>query len=103
MTTNRTATAIHKRMRDLAINTARAEGQQICLECGCWIDWEHSSQPNSPEADEIIPYVTTGHTSTDPANWRVICRTCNRSKGGKLGASRSTQSNPHRIETSQQW
>ena len=101
MTTSRTGTATHKRMRAKLIAKAKREGQTNCPIDGRWIDWNTHGLPSSPEADEITPYANTGTTSTDPANWRIICQHCNRQLGGELGAHRTQQQG--NLQTSRAW
>lgn len=62
---------------------AQARGQWTCPICGTPIDWTSAGRPNSPEVDHIIPHAKGG-TDT-PGNLRVICRTCNRTRGGAQG------------------
>ena len=102
MTTSRTGTAIHRNMRAQTIHQAQANHQQTCPICGHWIDWDTHGKPNSPEADEIIPYYTTGQTSTNPNNWRIICRHCNQQLGAKHGNQQRWHT-PNPLTTSQHW
>lgn len=80
---SRTSTATWKRTRDATKAKAQAQGQWACPLCGQPIDWLYAGHPNSPEVDHIIPYAKGG-TDT-PENLRVICRTCNRTRGGAQG------------------
>lgn len=85
MATSRSSTTAHKRMRGIVIATAIAQGITHCPSCGVELDYDAKDRPpNAPEADEIIPFAKTGVTSTDPADWQVLCRTCNRRKSDKM-------------------
>ena len=99
----RSSTATHKRMRDKTRRAAQDAGQASCPLCGRWLDWTRAGQPNSAEADEITPYALTGQTSTDPANWRIICRHCNQRRGATLGNQRRQRPDKHILTTSTPW
>lgn len=89
---SRTATPAWRQLRKTKIEEAQARGQTTCLICRAWLDYEHKGQPNSPELDHIVPYAAGG--TDHPNNTRIICRTCNRRLGGKLGNQRSRARKP---------
>jgi len=61
-------------------NVIHSRVNGVCEDCG--IDTvPFKGQPNSFEADHIVPFSKGGFTSID--NGQCLCRTCNRSKGGK--------------------
>lgn len=82
MSTNRTGTGAWKNLRAAIIAEAQARGHTTCPTCGSWIDYRHAGLPNSPEVDHITPHALGG--ADTPANLRVTCRTCNRSRGARM-------------------
>jgi len=83
-------------MRKVALATAQARGITHCPSCGVELDYESKDRPpNAAEADEIIPFAVTGETSTDPADWQVLCGTCNRKKGAQVGEQGAAWENPY--------
>jgi 5-methylcytosine-specific restriction protein A len=82
MATSRTGTAQHKRWRAAVIKRDRDQGITACPLCGQPLDYQNSGQPNSVEADHIIPHKYGGPTTLD--NGRAICRHCNQSRGARL-------------------
>jgi 5-methylcytosine-specific restriction protein A len=82
MSTSRTGTAQHKRWRTAVLKRDRDNGVERCPLCGVALDFEHGKQPNSAEADHIIPHKWGGQSTLD--NGRTICRHCNQSRGAKL-------------------
>ncbi|QJC22701.1 HNH endonuclease [Arcanobacterium buesumense] len=79
MPTNRTGTAKHKRFRQNVLHRDQTNGLTHCPLCGTQLAWGTHGQPNSPEADHIIPARWGGADTTD--NGQTICRHCNQSKG----------------------
>ena len=95
MRTNRTASAAHIRWRDRVLARAQQAGQTTCPLCGVELAWGEYGLPNSVEADHIIPVRWGGRNEL--SNGQAVCRTCNRSKGGREGplmpVSRQTRAN----------
>lgn len=85
--TQRNNTGRWKRLAQQAKANALEAGQYTCPLCRVLLDYTRSKQPNSAEADHIIPYAQGGQDTL--ANIRIICRRCNQSRGGKLGNQRS--------------
>ena len=83
MATSRTGTTTWLKVARQAKAQAQANGQTTCPECGTWLDWERSRQPNSPEADHIISHANGGPDHI--TNTRIICRLCNQRLGAKTG------------------
>lgn len=69
-----------------AIALAQENQQYQCPLCRVRLDYSRSRQPNSPEADHIIPYAEGGQDVLE--NVRIICRRCNQSLGGRLGRAK---------------
>lgn len=84
---SRTGTAKWLRLAKEAKTRAQHDGQFTCPLCGVALDYTRSRQPNSPEADHVVPYSQGGEDVIE--NIRIICRLCNQKLGGKLGASMS--------------
>ena len=89
---SRTATPAWRLIRRQALARAHEQGQTTCLVCRVPLDFERAGQPNSAEADHIISHALGGKDHLD--NTRIICRTCNRRLGGKLGNQRSRARRP---------
>lgn len=92
MTIGRTNRAPHRRWRQRLINQAKTNGQTTCPICGRTLNWNSYQQPNSPEADHIIPITRGGLNTLD--NGRIICRQCNLQKNNKTidpGTETTTQ------------
>ena len=88
MATSRSATTEHKRMVKIVKARAQAQGITHCRSCDVELDYESRTRPpNAAEADEIIPFAITGVTSTDPDDWQVLCRKCNRAKSSKVAGN----------------
>ncbi len=100
MATSRTGTAAWKNLRTKAIQHALNNGQTNCPECGRWIDWHGTRNPNSPELDHIEAYADTGIAVPTIEDVQIICQACNQAKGGRLGAQKSKK---RTLRTSQQW
>jgi hypothetical protein len=66
---------------------AQAQGITHCPGCRVELDYSDGTQPNGAQADEIVPWAKTGVTSTDPRDWQVLCRTCNRTKSDKTAVT----------------
>lgn len=79
--TSRTGTAVWKRTVAFVVRVARNEGLEHCPSCGVELAWSVSGQPNSVEVDHIVPHSRGGADA--PENARVLCRTCNRSRGNR--------------------
>ena len=103
MTTSRSGTATHKRMRAKILAHAIENGILNCPTCGVELDFNVSRRPNSPEADEITPYVVRGYTSTNLEDWQVLCRQCNQRKGARLGNARKRVVAAKRMRVSPVW
>ena len=88
----RTSTRAWRTVRDQARAQAIHRGQWACPICQTPLDYEWSGRPNSAEVDHINPHANGGPDHID--NTRVICRTCNRRLGGKLGNQRSRHREP---------
>lgn len=106
MVSSRTGTALWKKISAEAIRLALAEQQFTCPLCGVFLDYTRSRQPNSPEADHIIPHAAGGEDILE--NLRIICRRCNQRLGGKYGRSKqlakaSQRIEPKRATTTVQW
>ena len=101
MATSRTGTAAWKTLRAKAIALALTAGLTNCPECGRWLDYHGTRNPNSPELDHIDAYAETGTAVPTIDEVQIICQACNQAKGGKLGAQRSAR--PKKLRTSQPW
>lgn len=101
MATSRTGTAVHKRMRRECLKRDRDRGVTACPLCLVPIAWDTSKQPDSPEADELVPYSLTGKTSTNLDEWQTICRLCNQRKGNRMPALPPVEGIP--FPQSRQW
>ena len=78
---SRTADHSWRKLRDRTRADAQASGLTYCPICTVPLNWEQGQQPNSAEVDHIIPHSLGG---TDTAeNLRVICRSCNQSRGNR--------------------
>lgn len=87
MAGSRTGTSKWLKLAAQAKAQALSNGQYTCPICGVALDYSRSRQPNSPEADHIIPHSQGGQDEIE--NIRIICRLCNQKLGGKVGAFRS--------------
>lgn len=92
MTTSRTGTTRHKQWRTRVITRAKNQNQTTCPLCGVPLNYHTPRQPNSAEADHIIPYAQGGTDTLE--NGRVICRQCNQKLGAITGNARK---NRHKI------
>lgn len=90
MAGSRTGTTRWLTVRGQALRRGRREGQDRCPFCGVFLDYDVSRKPNSAEPDHIVSYTAGGTDTLD--NLQIICRRCNQSKGGKLGAAKSLKS-----------
>jgi len=77
--TSRTGTALWKKLSAAAKWQAQQNGQDQCPHCHVILDYVTPKQPNSAEADHIVPHSLGGTDTMD--NIEVICRHCNGSKG----------------------
>jgi 5-methylcytosine-specific restriction endonuclease McrA len=68
--------------------------------CGNLLDYQNSRQPNSAEADHIIP-VKWGGTD-DLNNLTILCRSCNNARSD-LTRTPKPQTRPHHYTTSRTW
>ena len=82
MATSRTGTTEWLRARATCIRHARRSGQSTCPLCGIELAWDTHNLPTSPEVDHIIPVAAGG--TDEQSNLRVICMTCNRTRGKTL-------------------
>ncbi len=71
----------YRRNRDLVINRARREGVERCPRCDVVLDYDQAHQPNSAEADHIVPVAQGGDHRVE--NLTIICRHCNIMLGDK--------------------
>lgn len=110
MATSPTGTAKWKRIRAQAIRRAQQAGLTHCPMPGCGVplDYRNSRYPNSAEVDHVIPRARGGPDHIE--NTQVMCRTCNRRKGGKTGTPSDFETGtPHEasprkvFEHSKQW
>lgn len=103
MATNRTATTKWRKIRDQRLKIDFDNGIHNCPLCRKPMDYEYSRRPNSAEVDHIIEWAKGGKDELD--NTRVICRHCNQSRGGKVGAKRNrkTKTKPIDLTTTIQW
>lgn len=101
MATSRTGTTQGKRFRTDTLRAALTQGQTHCPDCGIPLAWDTSKQPDSPEADHIIPH-SLGGTDT-PDNGRVICRHCNQSRGHGRIKNRQAKPATRTTTTLVQW
>ncbi len=88
MGASRTGTARWKALRQQALRDAITRGVTNCPLCGCILDYTQGRQPNSPEADHILPHSRGGTDTLD--NIRIICRRCNQSRGNRREPSTAT-------------
>ena len=95
MATSRTGTATHKRMVRIVKAEAQAQGITHCPGCRVELDYNDGTAPNGAQADEIVPFAITQATSTDPSDWQVLCRDCNRDKSDKTAFTPKTVQYPH--------
>ena len=96
MAASRSSTTVHKRMRRTVLGQAQAQGITHCPLCRVELDYTSKTRPpNAAEADERIPFAVTGKTSTDAADWQVLCGTCNRKKGDRVGTKGAAWENPY--------
>lgn len=104
MATSRTGTTTWKRVSRIAKRMAQAQGIERCMFCRCRLDYEVSLKPNSAEADHIIAHSRGGQDTLE--NCRVICRSCNQSRGNRMAPKGARKPPPKPIEplvTSRQW
>lgn len=100
MPTNRTGTAKHKHFRKQVITRDKNAGITHCPLCGILLDYEHSREPASAEADHIIPARWGGADTLD--NGQTICRRCNQSKRDRM-APQARHHRATRITTDINW
>lgn len=81
---SRTATTVWRSLRRQALQRAHREQLTDCPLCGVRLDYERSRQPNSAEADHIMPHALGGEDVL--GNVRIICRACNRRRGQDVAA-----------------
>lgn len=90
------------KFRAAVIAAARDAGQQTCPNCGVWLRWDSANFPDSAEADHIIALADGG--KHDPrSNGQVICRQCNQSKGGGVGARKRARVTPIAYTSPVKW
>ena len=94
MATSRTGTSVHKRMVKVAITEAIAQGLTLCPNCNNPLDYDDRTSRHGAQADEIVAYAKTGHTSTDPTHWQVLCALCNQRKSDGYRGSTSSDVAP---------
>jgi len=95
MPTSRSGTATHKRMVRIVKAEAQNRGVTHCPGCKTPLDYTDGTAPNGAQADEIVPFAVTGITSTEPSDWQVLCRDCNRAKSDKTIAVLPAVRYPH--------
>jgi len=71
-------------MRRECLGRDRERGLANCPLCRIPLAWDTSGHPDSPEADELVPFSLTGITSTNLDEWQTICRLCNQRKGNRM-------------------
>ncbi|MEW6917994.1 HNH endonuclease [Trueperella pyogenes] len=79
MAGSRTGTAPHRHFRREVLTRDQTAGITTCPICGATLNYHQSRQPNSAEADHIIPHSLGG--TNHPDNGRTICRQCNQRRG----------------------
>lgn len=94
MATSRTGTAQWKRVRATALRRAQQDGQEQCPTCGTHLDFDRGLQPNSAEADHVVPHSLGGADTLE--NVVITCRWCNQRRGN--GASRKVKATPARVQ-----
>ena len=83
LTASRTGTTSHKNWRTQVLNRDRNQGIAHCPLCNTPLDYTRGLQPNSAEADHIIPHANGGTNTLE--NGRTICRRCNQRRGALTG------------------
>ena len=78
MATSRTGTSKYLRNRATILRQAQRDGITTCPNCGTHLNYDEPHQPNSAEADHIIPHSRGG--TDDTTNLTVLCRWCNSRK-----------------------
>ena len=101
MATSRTGTTRWMKVRDQRLAHDRDAGLTRCPRCRVWLDWGRSRQPNSPEADHIIPHKMGGADEFE--NTRTICRLCNGQLGGMMGKKQRVIIEPTTLDTGGLW
>lgn len=81
MATSRTGTARWKATVRYVRREAQRDGMENCPACGRLLRWDVGRLPDSAEVDHIIPHSKGG--TDGPENARILCRTCNQSRGNR--------------------
>jgi 5-methylcytosine-specific restriction endonuclease McrA len=101
MATSRTGTSTWLAVAKAAKRRAREAGQEHCPYCKTWLDYDVGRQPNSAEADHIVPHSKGGQDRMN--NVMVICRRCNMSKGNRTAPKPRVILAAKPLKTSRQW
>lgn len=88
-------------MAAAAKRRARAAGQNRCPYCRTTLNYDVGLQPNSAEADHIVPHSKGGQDRLE--NVIVCCRRCNQSKGNKTAPKARVILAAKPLKTSRQW
>ncbi len=74
--------------------------EPVCIRCGYPVDMSlPRNHPQGPSADHEPPLIETGEATPSLDGAGIAHLDCNRSHGGKLGASRATQPRSRSLET----
>ena len=101
MATSRTGTRRWKAIASAAKKQAKQQGQDHCPYCQVELDYERGLNPNSAEADHIVPYSKGGEDRM--GNVMVTCRACNMSKGNRQAPKVANVLQRKPLKTSRQW
>lgn len=101
MATSRTGTSTWLAVAKAAKRQARENGQELCPYCQTYLNYDVGRQPNSAEADHIVPHSKGG--ADRMSNVIVICRRCNQSKGNRTAPKRRVILAAKPLKTSRQW